>query len=176
MSFRATVVLFYRSPSCIIVKGDFNMSNFDFTQFVSFDSTLPYEIIRNYIEKLFLAQGFSIVEFKYVETQKKDYFADYWGKYSFELKKDDFLDDFMDWKIIEDVPKIVEKFVDNINEMLTLDIRNLSVIICSFAEKGKTYNDHACINKRNIFAELYKMSPFSFKCPNNLIISIVEGS
>lgn len=150
------------------------MGNFDFTQFVTFDSALPYEVIRNRIEKLFLAQGFSIVEFKYVETEKKDYFSDYWRKYSFELEKDDFLGDFLDWKVMENVPKTIEEFVNHIFEMLKLNINNLSVIICSFAEKGKTYNDHVCVNKKNIALELFKMSPFSFKCPNNLIISIVE--
>lgn len=150
------------------------MGNFDFTQFVTFDSALPYEVIRNHIEKLFLVQGFSIVEFKYVETEKRDYFSDYWRKYSFELERDDFLGDFLDWEIVENVPKIVEEFVDNIFEVLKLDIKNFNVIICSFADNGKTYNDYVCTNKKNIILELFKMSPFSFKCPNNLIISILE--
>lgn len=151
------------------------MDNFDFTQFISFDSVLPYEMIRDNVEKLFLAQGFSVEEFKNIDNQKKEYFFDCWRTYSFELKKDDFLSEFMDWEIIENVPLTVKKFVNSIKEILATDISNLSIIICSFAEKGKTYNEHVCANIRNIYIELFKMSPFSFKCPNNLIIKIEDG-
>lgn len=149
------------------------MGNFDFTQFVTMDSTLPYEIIQNSVRKMFLKQGFSIIEFKDIEISKRDYFSEYWRKYSFELEKDDFLGAFIDWEMIEDVPQEIECFTESINELRTLDISNLSVIICSFAEKGKTSNEYVRIDSQNTNVELFKMSPFSFRCPDNLIIGIV---
>lgn len=149
------------------------MGNFDFTQFVTMDSALPYEIIQNSVRKVFLKQGFSIIEFKDIEISKRDYFSEYWRKYSFELEKDDFLGAFIDWEMIEDVPQEIECFTESINELRTLDISNLSVIICSFAEKGKTSNEYVRIDSQNTNVELFKMSPFSFRCPDNLIIGIV---
>ena len=50
------------------------MGNFDFTQFVTMDSALPYEIIQNSVRTIFLKQGFSIIEFKDIEISKRDYF------------------------------------------------------------------------------------------------------
>lgn len=150
------------------------MGNFDFTQFISMDSDLPYEIIRNNIMKIFLKQGFSIVEFKDIEISKRDYFSEHWRKYNFELEKDDFLGAFINWEMMGDVPQEIERFMESINELRTLDISNLSVIICSFAEKGKTSNEYVRIDAKNINAELFKMSPFSFRCPDNLIVGIEE--
>ncbi len=150
------------------------MGNFDFTQFVSLDSALPYEIIQNNVRKIFLKQGFSVIEFKDIEVSKRDYYSEYWRKYSFELEKDDFLGVFIDWERIEDVPQEIKCFMKCINELLILDISNLSVIICSFAEKGRTSNEYVRINSHNINVGLFKMSPFSFRCPDNLIIGIEE--
>ena len=144
------------------------MGNFDFTQFISMDSDLPYEIIRNSIMEMFLKQGFSIIEFKDIEISKRDYFSEHWRKYNFELKKDDFLGAFINWEMMG------ECFMESINELRTLEISNLSVIICSFAEKGKTSNEHVRVDAKNINVELFKMSPFSFRCPDNLIIGIEE--
>ena len=149
------------------------MDNFDFTQFITFDSALPYGIIKNNIESIFIKKRFSVVDFKDIEKVKKDYFSIYWRKYSFELKKDDFLCEFMEWEDKENIPIKIKEFVDDINETLMLAIRDLRVIICSFAEKEKTYNEYVCINQDSIYEELFKMSPFSFVCPDNLIIRII---
>lgn len=148
------------------------MNNFDFTQFITFDSALPYEVIQDKIEGVFKRKGFLVTEFEDVEEVKKDYYSNYWRKYSFELKRDDFLSGFMKWEIIENVPELVEGFVDDINEILMLDISNLRIIICSFAEKGRTGNEFVCVSKNNLYEVLFKMSPFSFVCPNNLIVEI----
>lgn len=150
------------------------MSNFDFTQFISIDSVLPYEIVQNKIRNMFIKQGFSVIEYKNIETCKKNYFSDYWRKYSFELEKDDFLGAFMNWEKIEDTPQEIKCFIDSIKELRTLNISNMSLIICSFAEKGETTNECVCIDSKNMNIELFKMSPFSLRCPNNLIIDI-EG-
>ena len=111
------------------------MNNFDFTQFVTFDSFLSYRIIQDNIKKIFSKIGVSIIEYKNIENVKKDYFSSYWRKYSFELEKDDFLDGFMEWETMENVPRPVRDFGESVNEILRLNISNLAVIICSFAEK-----------------------------------------
>ena len=49
------------------------MDNFDFTQFITFDSALPYGIIKNNIESIFIKKRFSVVDFKDIEKVKKDY-------------------------------------------------------------------------------------------------------
>ena len=149
----------------------YGMNNFDFTQFVTFDSFLSYRIIQDNIKKIFSKIGVSIIEYKNIENVKKDYFSSYWRKYSFELKKDDFLDGFMEWETMENVPRPVRDFGESVNEILRLNISNLAVIICSFAEKEKTCNETVHINKKDIYIELFKMSPYSFVCPNNLIVN-----
>ena len=53
-------------------------------------------------------------------------------------------------------------------------LERLSEIISSFAEKDKTDNQFIVTNKQNIYQELFKMSPFSYVCPQNLIISIAD--
>lgn len=150
------------------------MSNFDFTQFISIDSVLSYEIVQKKMRNTFIKQGFSVIEYKDIEACKRDYFSDYWRKYSFELGKDDFLGVFMNWEKIENTPQEIKCFIDSINELRALNICNLSLIICSFAEKGETTNECVHIDAKNMDRELFKMSPFSLRCPNNLVINI-EG-
>ncbi len=150
------------------------MGNFDFTQFISVDSDLAYENVRNRVMEIFSKQRFSLIEFKDIEISKKDYFSEHWRQYNFELEKDDFLGAFINWEMMGDVPQEIECFMEGINELRTLAISNLSVIICSFAEKGKTSNEYVRIDAKNISVELFKMSPFSFRCPDNLIVEIEE--
>lgn len=149
-----------------------DVKNFDFTQFITFETALPIDMIQDEIDAIFEGQGFLITNFTDVEEVKKDYFSDCWKTYSFELKKDNFLDGFMEWETIENVPKLIEEFVDGINEILKLGICDMRIIICSFAEKKKTDNEFVCISKNNLYEELFKMSPFSFVCPDNLIVEI----
>ena len=131
-------------------------------------------IVQKKMQNMFIKQGFSVVEFNDIEICKRDYFSDYWRKYSFELEKDDFLGSFMNWEKIENTPQEINCFIDSINELRALNISNMSLIICSFAEKGKTTNECVRIDSTNMNIELFKMSPFSLKCPNNLVIDI-EG-
>ena len=148
------------------------MANFDFTQFISFDSALPYDIIQDNIAKIFEKKDFTIIEFEDIESVKKDYYSGYWRKYAFELSKDDFLGEFMEWKSEEKVPPSIICFVDSIYKVFTLDASGLRVIICSFAESTKTCNEFVHTNKSRIYKELFKMSPFSYICPDNLIIDV----
>ena len=150
------------------------MDNFDFTQFVTFDSTLPYQMIKDTVLKTFLIRGFTVIDFENIEEVKKDYFSSYWRKYSFELKMDDFLGGFMEWEIRDNIPIKVKAFIDDISEILTLSTWDLRVIICSFAEKEKTCNEYVCTKRDDMYGELFKMSPYSLVCPDNLIIKIME--
>ena len=43
------------------------MGNFDFTQFISVDSDLAYENVRNRVMEIFSKQRFSLIEFKDIE-------------------------------------------------------------------------------------------------------------
>ena len=156
--------------------GVLEMANFDFTQFISFDSILPYDAVQNKIENIFKKKGFSIIKFEEIENVKKDYYSNYWRGYTFELKRDDFLSEFMDWKLVENIPQMVNEFIGMIDVLLMLDISGLRVIICSFAEKEKTSDEFVYIDRKNIYKELFKMSPFSFICPDNLIISILDSN
>lgn len=150
------------------------MANFDFTQFISFDSILPYDTVQNKMESIFKKKGFSIIKFEEIENVKKNYYSDYWRGYTFELKRDDFLSEFMDWKLVENIPPMVNEFIGIIDTILMLDISDLRVIICSFAEKEKTSDEFVYTDRKKIYKELFKMSPFSFNCPDNLIISILD--
>lgn len=67
-----------------------DVKNFDFTQFITFESALPFDMIQVEIDEIFEGKGFLITNFPDVEEVKKDYFSNYWKTYSFELKKDDF--------------------------------------------------------------------------------------
>ena len=148
------------------------MGNFDFTQFISLNSKLPYEDIRNIIKNIFSELKFSIVEFEEIELVKKDYFDNYWLKYTFELVKDDFLGDFMNWKEINKVPREISDFEKAIEKLLQLEIDKIQISICSFAERGLTTNEEVSVKKDKLVKELFKMSPYSSVCPNNMIINI----
>ncbi|WP_304425157.1 hypothetical protein [Romboutsia ilealis] len=80
----------------------------------------------------------------------------------------------MDWKLVENIPPMVNEFIGIIDTILMLDISDLRVIICSFAEKEKTSDEFVYTDRKKIYKELFKMSPFSFNCPDNLIISILD--
>lgn len=82
----------------------------------------------------------------------------------------------MDWKLVENIPQMVNEFIGIIDALLMLDISGLRVIICSFAEKEKTSDEFVYIDRKNIYKELFKMSPFSFICSGNLIISILDSN
>ena len=51
------------------------MNNFDFTQFVSFDSVLPYQIIYDSIVNIFEISDFEVISMKDIESVKKEYFS-----------------------------------------------------------------------------------------------------
>lgn len=150
------------------------MNNFDFTQFVSFDSVLPYQIICDSIVNIFEISDFEVISIKDIESVKKEYFSVYWSRYIFELKNDSFLEGFMEWESPEIIPETVKEFIKILDKILALDISRLRVIISSFAEKDKTDNQFIVTKKQNIYKELFKMSPFSYVCPQNLIISIAD--
>lgn len=150
------------------------MENFDFTQFITINSDLPYDKIKNLIAYLFEKAGFSIISYDSMESVKRDYFSGYWNKYSFELKKDDFLGDFMDWKDINFAPEPIIQFKNIVDKLQTYDISGLRLIICSSAERLKTSNEVVNVNSCKLLEELFKMSIYSFKCPDNLIISITN--
>ena len=80
----------------------------------------------------------------------------------------------MDWKLVENIPPMVNEFIGIIDTILMLDISDLRVIICSFAEKEKTSDEFVYTDRKKIYKELFKMLTFSFKCSDNLIISILD--
>lgn len=148
------------------------MENFDFTQFISFDSDIVYSEAKDIVDEIFIEDDFSIIEFDNMDEVKKDYYSDYWKKYSFELQKDDFLGDFMEWKNINDVPESIVKVVKKIEKLSYICNNELVLIICYFAESMKTRNEVVQISVNDLLNELFKMSIHSFKCPDNLIITI----
>ena len=56
-------------------RGSRKMKNFDFTQFVSFDSVLPYQIIYDSIVNIFEISDFEVISIKDIESVKKEYFS-----------------------------------------------------------------------------------------------------
>ena len=127
------------------------MNNFDFTQFVSFDSVLPYQIIYDSIVNIFEISDFEVISIKDIESVKKEYFSVCWSRYIFELKNDSFLEGFMEWESPEIIPETVKEFIKILDKILALDISRLRVIISSFAEKDKTDNQFIVTNKQNIY-------------------------
>lgn len=150
------------------------MENFDFTQFISLDSDLEYDEIEDIMIELFGKAGFSIIRFDNMEEVKKEYYCEYWNKSTFELKQDDFLSDFMEWNDMTRVPESIKTFLEIIDDLLTYDVIEVELIICSFAEKMKTKNEIVSINRNKLIEELYKMSIYSYQCPDNLIIRIIN--
>ena len=51
-----------------------DVKNFDFTQFITFETALPIDMIQDEIDAIFEGQGFLITNFTDVEEVKKDYF------------------------------------------------------------------------------------------------------
>ena len=51
------------------------MNNFDFTQFVSFDSVLPYQIIYDSIVNIFEISDFEVISINDIKSVKKEYFS-----------------------------------------------------------------------------------------------------
>lgn len=151
------------------------MENFDFTQFISFDSDMMYDTVSDTVNKYFEPEGFSVIEFSNVDEVKKKYYCDYWKKHSFELQKDDFLSDFMDWENVSEVPKSIINAVCKIKKLLEICNTEIVFIICYFAEYKKTRNEVVYISQASIYDELFKMSIHSFMCPENLIIHIRKG-
>ena len=94
------------------------MNNFDFTQFVSFDSVLPYQIIYDSIVNIFEISDFKVINIKDIESVKKEYFSDYWSRYIFELKNDSFLEGFMEWESPEIIPETVKEFIKIFDKIL----------------------------------------------------------
>ena len=126
------------------------MNNFDFAQFVSFDSVLPYQIIYDSIVNIFEISDFEVISIKDIESVKKEYFSVCWSRYIFELKNDSFLEGFMEWESPEIIPETVKEFIKIFNKILALDISRLRVIISSFEEKDKTENQFIATKKQNI--------------------------
>lgn len=150
------------------------MDNFDFTQFISFNSDLLYNEIEKVVKEIFEKAGFSIVAFDNLDKIKKDYYGNYWNDFSFELCKDDFLADYMDWDNKDEIPISISEFVDSINELLKFDIRDLVIIICSSAKSEKSNNLVVNTKQDMLTEELFKMSIHSFQCPDNLVVYITD--
>lgn len=55
-------------------RGSRKMKNFDFTQFVSFDSVLPYQIIYDSIVDIFEISDFEVISINDIESVKKSIF------------------------------------------------------------------------------------------------------
>ena len=154
-------------------QGDIDMiGNFDFTQFITFESSLDCGNIDHLIKELFEGLGFEVVAYEDIDAVKKEYYNSHWKQYTFELKKDDFLSPFMDWKNEDTVPEDIEKFIEKINLLLQYEVSELGIIICYFAEKGTTTDEVIATTQDKIIHYLFKMSIHSFKCPDNLIVNI----
>lgn len=150
------------------------MENFDFTQFISFDSDMPYEQVKNIVIGLFSNTDFVVTDFDEVENVKKDYYSEYWKKYSFELKKDDFLGDMQEWKEVEAPPEDFTDFKKRIDPLLELGVTDVRLLICSFAEKNKTDNKVVYVGRNHWFSELFRMSIYSVERPPSNLIIVVE--
>lgn len=151
------------------------MKNFDYTQFITFDSNLPPCILYPQIKELFGELGFEVTVYDDMDTEKKEYYQNYWKQHKYELPNDFFLDPCADWKEQKAVPEEIEKFLCKFNLLCQMDVQNVCLIICSFADKGITNDEVVFTTKEGIADELFKMSIHSFICPDNLIINITES-
>jgi len=148
------------------------MENFDFTQFISFDSNISYDEAKKLVENTFIEDNFSIVEFDNMDEVKKNYYRDYWKKYTFEVQNDNFLCDFVEWENLNEVPESILKVIKKLEEFSYICNSEIVFIICYFAEHMKTKNEVVYIPVNKLVNEFFKMSIHSFECPDNLIIVV----
>lgn len=155
--------------------GSKAMENFDYTQFITFDSTLPSDILYSKMKELFEELGFEVTVYDEMDIGKKEYYQDYWKEHVYELPNDFFLEPCSDWKDKDVVPKEYEKFLHKMERLCQMDVQNVCLIICSFAEKGRTKDEIVFTTKEGITNEIFKMSIHSWVLPDNLIINIIES-
>ncbi len=74
------------------------MENFDCTQFITFDIHEKSNEIYDEISDIFSSIGFEILIAEDIRQIKKEYFNNYREAYFIELKNDNFLGRFYEWK------------------------------------------------------------------------------
>jgi hypothetical protein len=149
--------------------------NFDCTQFISFDydgANNVETIIRN----VFRDSVFEVINCNEIILIKKEYFKYHLAKYFFELKYDDFMGEFEDWKYLDKPTLMIQQFIDRIGELYALfQIKRLVVILTNFAEKGETKDLHINITKWNINKGMFSMSSHNYEVwADNLILEIID--
>lgn len=145
--------------------------NFDCTQFITFDLKEHKQIMN------LLIHDFNQIEFDIIfdiRNIKKIYFKQYLRKYFIELKDDDFMGEFEDWKLINKPPKRIRDFINVVKKIAQIkNIKNFTIILTYFAELGNSTNKMVNVNISNLERGLYIMSRYNFDYyVDNLILKI----
>lgn len=148
------------------------IENFDWTQFITFESDDNEQKVMECVNDIFKKMGFRIIPKNEMEHVKLSYYKDFWEVYGLELEDSRFLYKFGEWNNIDEPPLEIVIFVNGIDLLIDrLKIRKLKIIICSLAEKGKTNNLIVDARSNDIYEKLFLMCMNSFVCPDSLIIN-----
>lgn len=148
--------------------------NFDCTQFITFDTKLNNIEVIEFLH-LFNNIGLNIISQDEISIIKKEYLKKYFKSNVYELKNDTFLGNLDEWLNISDnPPKSVSNFIEVIRTVYkSKNIFNLTIILTSFAQYGKTSDQVFDISIDEIEYYLFLMS-FNSHSPtiDNLILHI----
>lgn len=151
------------------------MENFDCTQFITFDIHEKSNEIYDNISELFSNISFKILINEDIREIKKKYFSNYIGGYFIELKNDNFLGEFYEWKEKSKPPKGIVEFHNAISKLLKEQyLYNFRVIFTFFAEQGKTSVEIIEVTRDMIMDGLYAVSTNNYDVwADNYIIELI---
>lgn len=146
--------------------------NFDWTQFITFETDENKIKVSECVREIFGEMDFNSISKKDIEQVKIVYYNDFWKTFVFELENSEFLYGFGEWNSLDEPPLKIVDFIKGIDVLIDrLEITKIEIIICSFAENETTNNMVVDANSNDILEKLFLMCINSFVCPDNLIIN-----
>ena len=151
------------------------MDNFDCTQFITFDYLREdADMLAMLIQKL-EKLGFEILQGEQIRGVKKLFFHKQIRGVFMELKNEEFLGGFYQWKTETSPPSTIAKFKDIIEELVErYDVENMKLMFSYFAEEKKTSTEVFTVCKDRIMQGLFFVTPNTFeKWADNYVVEIV---
>ena len=150
------------------------MENFDCTQFISFDYLKKDADIVDVITKKMEKIGFETLQGEQIRSVKGEFFCEQKRGFFLELKNEEFLGEFYQWKIENNPPLKITEFKDVIEESLgKYDISNLKLFFTYFAEEESSTEVFE-VGRDRIMQGLFFVTPNNFdKWADNYVMKIM---
>lgn len=149
---------------------------FDCTQFISIKIQDNIDTLNDLIER-YKELSFKIVNESEIKPQKLDYLKNHLQDYTVELKHDQFLGIFDNWKDKSKVPNEIIRFADITKDIVnTLSVESLKIIFVDYASEKREL-DHliqAECTVNNLIDILFYQSSSCFEAWGNVMIVTVK--